>query len=230
MVIKKQPVALVAGAGSRLGSVLVPMLSQRGYKVVAASRIEIDFELQENCAWMAFDIRQAEDCRRIIHEVSQAYNGIDLMIICSGYYPKVANFSEQNIDDLLLDIDITYRGPVILSKYFLDANKEFGTGDIIHISSCAAHLHVLTSDRIVYCANKAAISRFSENLNEALKPFGMRSFTVIPWDLSEATDIETLKREDALSYEALATVVLDMVSYKGNAQACTIEVKANFND
>jgi NAD(P)-dependent dehydrogenase (short-subunit alcohol dehydrogenase family) len=223
-----RPVALIVGAASRLGMPLIQKYADKGYKIIATSRAPIQADTLSEIEWHQLDITDFPACQNRITTLVVENKGIDTLVICSGYYPHETSFEKQALDELSLDIDVTYKGPVIVSKAFVDASQRYGKGDIVFISSCGGSLNSGGSERIVHCANKAAINRFAETLNESIRPLGLRAFNIIPWQLSADNDEQLLVKQGAISYYAIADIVYDVTQYKGNAQLCTVEVKPSF--
>ena len=218
-----KPVAFIAGGGSHLGQALTEELITKGYFVISAARSQ-HLTDHKDFQWTQLDITDLCRCKTIIDELTDHFDGIDVLINCHGYYPKASSILDLDIQELTTDIDITYKGPAALSKFYVEANKKYSQGKIVFVSSIAA-LPKTPSYKIIYSANKAAINRFSELLHEEIKGFGMSSQVIMPGQLSVETNEEILKEQKAISYSRLAKIIVDSVDDKGNAFVQSLEIR-----
>jgi len=99
--MNSKPIAVIAGANSRLGRPLIETLVDRGYSVVAGSRTEFQWDQDDNVEWKAFDITNRASCHSLVQYSADKNMGIDLLVVCSGYYPKGDLFIDQSVDEIL---------------------------------------------------------------------------------------------------------------------------------
>jgi 3-oxoacyl-[acyl-carrier protein] reductase len=85
-------IVIVTGAGRGIGRVMTEALSEAGANIIAAAHISDDFpELEAACAGnpgkvhcLAADIRQAEDCDRIIAAAHDTFGGLHGLVNNAG--------------------------------------------------------------------------------------------------------------------------------------------------
>ena len=164
----KGKIAIVTGASSGIGKALATQLAREGARVMLAARREeklksISESLQEEGCTVAYcttDVTKEEECRRLIEETVNLWNGIDIMI-CNAGISMRANFDDLDLQVIHRLMDVNFFGTVNCTKYALPYLQK-SHGSLLGISSTAG-IHGLPW-RTGYSASKFAISGFLETV------------------------------------------------------------------
>ena len=173
-------VALVTGGSRGLGRAMVLGLARCGADVVLASRKVENLERVANDVQsatgrrahvVATDVRDVEQCERLIDESLQTFGRVDVLVNNAGGSHSYA-FEDWNADRFQNMIDLNLKSAFVLSQRVAPHMVERGSGAIVNISSGAAvsALPIHTA----YGAAKAGLENLTQNFAAALAPHGIR--------------------------------------------------------
>ena len=176
-------VALVTGASRGIGRTIATALAQEGSVVVCTARTldgDPGRDLQSTVAdirsqgghalAIACDITQAESVESLVTETTDQFGRVDLLVNNAGYYPRsTITTMDPEIWQAAMGINLT--GPFLLCRYVLPGMMERRSGSILNITSRAANHY--TRERIAYSASKAGLDRFTVNLAEEVREYGI---------------------------------------------------------
>ncbi|HOW57989.1 MAG TPA: SDR family NAD(P)-dependent oxidoreductase [Smithellaceae bacterium] len=158
--------AIIMGASSGMGKELATILSVNNFIVgLAARRINLLEELQKKLPGKTYikqiDVTKPEEAGRKFRELIAEMDGVDLIIISSGYGDMNRDLDwkieketiDVNVSGFTLIADIAF--PYFISK---------GAGHLVGISSVAALRGLRGSPS--YSASKAYISNYLEGLRQ----------------------------------------------------------------
>ncbi len=128
-------------------------------------------------ASMTADLATAEGCRAIAELCESSIAAPDILVNNAGIAiaGRMSHVPEDRWETLL---QLNLLAPIRLSKLFLPAMVERGSGHIVNISSVAGWFGAqgLSS----YCASKFGLRGFSESLSGDLHGTGVRVTTIYP--------------------------------------------------
>ena len=193
MLAKTKPlaaqVAIVTGGGTGIGRAFTEGLAEAGTKVVIASRREDVLrrsadELNsrvgaERVFPYAFDIRRRQEIEKLVHYITERFEGIDLVVNNSGLaVPEtVERITEEGWDTVM---ETNLRGAMQLVRVVLPHMIANDFGDIINVSSQAGKHGY--ADVPAYCASKFGLLGYAESLRDHVRKTGanIRVFNFCP--------------------------------------------------
>ena len=193
-------VCVVTGSSSGIGSAIVKLLSDKGYKVYGISRRG---ELRA-------DVRNYEEIKKAIDRIAEGEGGLDILVVNAGI-ARVGYVEDLEISDWMDVIDTNLNGAFYTVKAALPYIRE--GGHIVFIGSIAGKRAF--PGWAAYCASKWGLLGFANSLGEELKG-KIKVSTVLPGavDTSLWEGIRDL-REKMLRAEDVARVVLSVLESDG---------------
>lgn len=166
--------ALVTGAGSGIGQDIAVKLAQMGANVVITGRKEAPLKetaaLHGNISYIVADAGKTEDVSRILAEIKQKFNRLDIIVNNAGMAP-VTPIAEQTLDEFDTVFNINVRAVVDLTTQALPLLKE-SKGSIVNIGSAVANQPL--PNMSVYSASKAALKTLTFVWAKELAKDGIR--------------------------------------------------------
>jgi short-subunit dehydrogenase len=161
---KTQPVILITGASTGIGSYLVTYYLSRNYKVLATARNDQDLaQLQELGAHAIFcELADQESIKSCVSEVLSLTDKIDCLVN-NAAFGQAGAVIDLSYHDLKYQFDVNVFGTFELARLLLPLVELSEAGKVIFVSSI---LGVVTSPYIgAYSASKYAL----ESLVSALR-------------------------------------------------------------
>lgn len=186
MTISSELVAIVTGAGGRIGSAIAAMLTEHGYRVLvndsSAARAEaVAGRLSgAGATVMAVqgDVSVREEAENLVAMALGGWGRLDLLVNCAGIFPN----------SLLVDMDdrewervwgVNLHGPFYLCRAGARAMIACGNGgNIVNVSSTAGDS--ARRGAAHYCGSKAALNMLTKVLAIELAEHGIRVNAVAP--------------------------------------------------
>lgn len=166
--------ALVTGAGSGIGQDIAVKLAQMGANVVITGRKEAPLKetaaLHGNISYIVADAGKTEDVSRILAEIKQKFNRLDIIVNNAGMAP-VTPIAEQTLAEFYTVFNINVRAVVDLTTQALPLLKE-SKGSIVNIGSAVANQPL--PNMSVYSASKAALKTLTFVWAKELAKDGIR--------------------------------------------------------
>lgn len=212
--ILKDKVVLLTGGTSGIGLAAARMFLARGARVILIGRsaergAQALAVLQQEAgadrmAFVAGDVREADECGRMVRQALQCFGRLDVLVNSAGIYAECAleDMTEQLYADIL---DTNLKGTYFMTKYAMPAIQK-QQGAVVNVASDAGlQGNYLCS---AYCASKGAVVLFTKAMALELAPMKVRVNCVCPGDvetpLTEAQLQTAPSREEAL--QAMAGV------------------------
>ncbi len=202
--------AIVTGASSGIGQETARQLAGAGWQVLAvARRIErlndLAGEFGQRIAAFAADISRPESAAKIVAEAERRMGGVDLLVNNAGtsWVGPVEKTSAEIIDRIF---NLNVRGLMLLCREVIPAMRRAAGGQIINVSSVAAHLPMETL--AAYCASKAAVSMFTAVLAKELAADRIRVNAFSPC----GTDSEIFQQAGVAKPDAVHLVPADQMA------------------
>ena len=164
----KNKVVIVTGASSGIGEACAWYFANKGSKVVLAARNAQKLEEISNqmtlkglkCLAVQADVSVEDDCKRLIAETTQAFQGIDVLVNNAGISMR-AILEEVDLSVIKKVMDVNFYGAVFCTKYALPYILQ-SKGSIVGVSSIAGYKGL--PGRTAYSASKFAMQGFLESL------------------------------------------------------------------
>lgn len=133
--------AIVTGANKGLGLSVAQHLIQNDYKVVLACRDKSKGQkaeefLGENARFLEVDLSSLESINRFSTQISQSYEGIDILYNNAGLIYQDFNLTEEGFESM---IAVNYFGAYRLTLKLLD-NLRANEGRMVQVSSLSMYL------------------------------------------------------------------------------------------
>ena len=166
--------ALITGAGSGIGQDIAVKLAQMGANVVITGRKESPLKetaaLHGNISYIVADVGKTEDVSRVLVEIKQKFNRLDIMVNNAGMAP-VTPIAKQTLAEFDTVFNINVRAVVDLTTQALPLLKE-SKGSIVNIGSAVANQPL--PNMSVYSASKAALKTLTFVWAKELAKDGIR--------------------------------------------------------
>ncbi|WP_430468174.1 SDR family oxidoreductase [Winogradskyella ouciana] len=179
-------VLIITGASSGIGEATAKKLSQDGAKVVLMARSEdklktLKQDIENNkgeALVVSGDVTKSDDFKNAVQQTVDKFGKVDGLINNAGLMPL--SFVEKlKTDEWEQMVDVNIKGVLNGVAAVLTELKKNKGGDIINISSMAAHRYF--PGGAVYCATKSAVKMFSEGLRQELSPkYGINVTSIEP--------------------------------------------------
>ncbi len=188
-----QPVVLVCGASSGIGSATALHLGNQGYKVIlAARRLErledIAGEIRKNggeALVIQTDISQADQIQNLVDLSIKTFERIDILVNSAGY-GKLVWLDEQSPEEISRQIQVNLIGAIQLVRAVLPGMLSRGKGQIIQITSINSWVGLPTYS--IYTANKFGLRGFLESIRRELRGTGVTVTGVYPGSVDTEFD------------------------------------------
>ena len=171
-------VILITGASTGIGRATAEYLTQAGYRVYGTSRRP--FKEVVVFQTLVMDVNDEPSIQSAVALVLQRESRIDILINNAGL--GVIGALEEIPEDMIQRVfDTNVWGLLRVCRAVLPAMRRQGEGLIINVGSIAGRMGL--PFRGIYSASKAAVEMLTETLNIELKPFGVRTCSVLPGDV-----------------------------------------------
>jgi NAD(P)-dependent dehydrogenase (short-subunit alcohol dehydrogenase family) len=157
---------IVTGGFGELGSAVAEALSQQGHKVCRVDFAAAPSEKSHDMLDLAgIDLSKAKDCDQVITRVTEAFDGIDVLLNIAGGF-SWATFEEAPISSWERMNAMNLLTAVTMTKLAMPEIRKSAAGRIINMGALGA----LSADAglSAYAASKAGIHRFTEALSKEL--------------------------------------------------------------
>ena len=176
---------LVTGASSGIGEAVSREAARRGARVIMVARRAVELErigteIREaggSVDWITADLSVAEDRDRLLEEVQQRSDGVDVLVsnAGAGWYGPVWEMPWDSVDSL---IQLNVVASVHLAVAFMPRMIERRRGHIIAIGSIAGSLPA--QGIAVYAATKAFVESFCRSAYRETRRSGVSVSLVKP--------------------------------------------------
>ncbi|MCP4476296.1 MAG: pteridine reductase [Gammaproteobacteria bacterium] len=169
-------VALISGAGKRLGATIATRLHQQGYNVVvhyrqAAESAEalcstLNTQRDHSAITLQADLSDSTALQPLISQAVQQWGQLDLVVNnAAAFYPTP--LTEANVDDWQLIFNTNVRAPFFLVQAAIP-HLEKVNGNVINIVDI--HAEQPLKNFSLYCMSKAALLAMTRSMAKELGP------------------------------------------------------------
>lgn len=174
--------AFITGATAGIGAAAARRFIAEEWQVVGTGRRserldELAAELGDRFLGIVSDMRDVNDLQRVVEELPEGFQGIDLLLNNAGLAPPMSDLQDANQAPLSNVIDTNVRGLVALTRALLPRLIE-RKGAVINLSSVAATYPYRGG--AIYAGTKAFVRQFSLGLRCDLQGTGVRVTSIEP--------------------------------------------------
>jgi NAD(P)-dependent dehydrogenase (short-subunit alcohol dehydrogenase family) len=179
-------VAIVTGASRGIGAAAALALGEAGASVVLAARTTAQAEANARqinaaggkAAAIACDVSDYAACQRLVQETTERFGPPDVLVNNAGVIEPISMVGEADPAEWARSIEINLIGAYYVIRAVLPGMIERGHGDIINVSSGAAHRPL--EGWSAYCAGKAGLAMLTRSIDLEHRPAGIRVFGFQP--------------------------------------------------
>lgn len=173
------PSALVTGGSSGIGLAIARMLHEEGYGLTLAARgVErlADTSRSLGATAVAVDVRDDEDCARLVAAHLDAHGGLDVLVNSAGVgiAGRIGDTPTKQFD---LQQAVNLRGAFLVTREALPALRAAG-GYVVNLASIAGTIP--TPGLATYGAAKAALIALTRSLVREESDTGVRATAICP--------------------------------------------------
>lgn len=169
---------LITGGTKGIGEAISKRLIEAGATVIITARTIPD-DIQNSKRFIQADISTKEGTNKIINDVMDHFNGVDILINnVGGSSSPAGGVLDQSDEDWHQTFNTNLFSAVRLDKGLLPSMMKQGSGVIIHITSIQRRLP--GDMTMAYSAAKVALVNYSKGLATQVAPHGIRVNTVAP--------------------------------------------------
>lgn len=173
---------LITGASSGFGLATAKLLAKDNKLILLARRQDrldaLKQTLGSNVYTAAVDITDGKQVSDFFSGLPDEYKDIDVLVNSAGLALGFEPADETSLEDWEQMVDTNIKGLLRITRPTIDIMKRRGTGIIVNIGSCAAHVPYRGGN--VYGATKAFVRQFSRNLRTDLFGTGVKVTNVEP--------------------------------------------------
>ena len=165
----KDKVAVVTGASSDIGAVIVKRFAEEGAKVVLLGRnidslekTRASISNKDDTVSIACDITNEAQVLQTVEQIIHTYGRVDVLVNSAGAINDPVHFHEMPESEITKLININMLGVFKMTKAVLPSMQENKNGCIINIGSISSERAIPRVHLAVYSATKAAISMFTK--------------------------------------------------------------------
>ena len=186
---------LITGASSGFGASLLSHLSSLGHTVIGTSR-----HPAADSPLLKLDVRDPENCRKVVSEVILKYGRIDILINNAGM--GLGGAAELTTDEEFhLQMETNFFGTVNMCRAVLPTMRKFRSGKIVNFSSIAGRFAIPYQGP--YSCSKFAINAYSQALALETRQFNIDVLLIEPGDFATgftSSRINSQSTEDSPDY------------------------------
>ncbi|MCZ7647902.1 MAG: SDR family oxidoreductase [Planctomycetota bacterium] len=227
-------VALITGAGQRLGAALAGDLAARGFDLVLhafrstreARALAKRFEAQgRRVRVLRADLRKPAEVRKLAREAWRAFGALDLLVNNAAAFEST---SLEGLNETALDaqLALNLKAPYLLSAELGRRMKRRGRGQIVNLACLSAFR--AWKDYVPYSISKAGLVALTQGLALLLAPEvrvnAVAPGVVLPPERYDASTLRALKRRIPLKRLGRPADVVRAVAYLVEADFVTGEV------
>lgn len=171
---------LVTGAAGVLGRALVAEADRRGAAVVATGRSPgIDrAELPEAAIRVAADLREPDECRRLVREAARALGGLDIVVNNAATLVR-REFRELPLEELEAAWQVNLRAPALIMQESFEHLRRSGSAAIVNVVSTAG-VNGGIATVSAYGMSKAGLIVLTKAVAREYGPYGIRVLALSP--------------------------------------------------
>lgn len=205
----KGKTALITGATSGMGRVVVKRFVSEGARVVFCGRTEgagrqLEEQLDGKARFVRADVTNEEDIRALVHQAEEWLGSIDILFNNAAPHTRDKPVTDISAAELQADMMSVFGSVALMTKFVMPVMRKNGGGSIINNGSSAGHR--ANSSPSIYSAMKAAVSHFTRCMALELAEHRIRVNTISPGAIVTPIFLKLLgvpEDKEAVALEAL---------------------------
>ncbi|AJY75800.1 SDR family NAD(P)-dependent oxidoreductase [Paenibacillus beijingensis] len=199
-------IALVTGASGGIGRAAALALAANGAAVAVnylnsrGTAKQVAAEIAQNggkAAALQADVTKVEEAQRLVRSAEEELGGsIDILVNNAGHLVQRLPNEEMTEELYNKVMDVNMKSTVFVSKAVIPGMKAKGAGQIVNLTSLAAH-NGGGPGASIYAASKAAILTYTKGLAKELASCGIRVNAVSPGFIGQTAFHSTFTPEAA---------------------------------
>lgn len=187
----RDQVAVVTGGGTGIGRAAAEALGRAGCRVALVGRrpepLEETAEALRadsvDCLVLSADVGDAGSVRSIVDSVQQAWGRLDVLVNNAGLNVPRRAMQDVSVEDWDTVLQVNLTGTFLMTRAALPVMREQQSGTVINVSSIAGHRPSRLTGP-AYNAAKAGVIAFTESVNFAERPHGIRACAICPGEVA----------------------------------------------
>jgi len=169
-------VAIVTGGSKGIGRAIAETLARAGCAVTACARTPPESALAEGVTFAACDVRDPEQARRLVDEVTARCGRLDILVNNAGGSPESdAATASPRFSEAIVKLNLL--GPLYMAQAAHGAMAAQGGGAIVNIASVSGARP--SPGTAVYGAAKAGLLSLTQSLAQEWGPAGIRVNAIV---------------------------------------------------
>lgn len=205
----KNKTVLITGANGNLGLTLSKSFARAGANLVLTGRnvealksLQTDLQAFEiKSIVVGLDVKHFQNCKDVVEKALNEFGTVDIIVNNASECLLGWDLSQIDVEQIDSEIATTYRSVVYMSKAILPIMLEKQSGTIVNISSVSG---VSEGSCPVYSADKAAVIRFTETMQQNLATKNVNMVCVVPPNIR----FENLVEQKGVSFQDVANVIM----------------------
>ena len=167
--------AVLTGANTGIGSVILDALLQKNYEVIVIDKYIDKLKAKRDVRIIECDLSNIECVQEMCREIKK--ENIEVLINNAGV-GKPTKFSEIKVQQMQYETNVNLFAPILLIQAVYNNMKRRKFGRIVNISSTAGKEGVPFLE--IYSATKAALNSITQSFAKNLKETGITINAVCP--------------------------------------------------
>lgn len=181
---------LITGAGRGLGFELTKQAAGRGHQVVACIRdvsdaseglLALAVQYPDSIRIERMNVIREEEIAKLADKLNSESVKLDGVINNAGVlFGREHKIATLPIHQLKFTFEVNVFGPISVMKYMSPLLTDHSNAMVINVSSEAGSIALAYGGDYPYAISKTALNMFSKQLNDELRPRGIRVLAVHP--------------------------------------------------
>lgn len=178
---------LITGATSGIGEATARAFAEEGYNIIITGRRaprlkelkkQLESEFKTDILPLAFDIRDAKQCKSAIDSLPADFARIDILVNNAGLAAGLEHIDQGDLQDWDAMIDTNVKGLLYITRLVAQGMIAQGRGHIVNIGSIAGTQ--CYENGAVYSASKHAVHALSQGMRIDFLSHGIKVTEIRP--------------------------------------------------
>ncbi|MEJ7766677.1 MAG: SDR family NAD(P)-dependent oxidoreductase [Chitinophagaceae bacterium] len=214
---------IITGASGNLGKATVNKMLTEGYRVIAVSHSNNNFEFVRGTALFeqhSVDLSNEAASSAFVDDLISRFTNIDAALLLAGGY-AMGDINNTGGDELKRMYSLNFETAFYIAMPVFRHMLTTGNGRIILVGARPALVASQGKNTIAYALSKSLLFKLSELLNEEAKGKNVVSAVIVPGIIDTDSNRQAMPEADFekwVSAEQIADLILFICSNQGMAQ------------